>query len=110
MGAKTSEEYHKQFLEDRNNHLIYYKYLKQQFKHIEFFNEEELQKYHKAYAILTDSQGNFSGSAFRIKIKSIMDSIKLPKEKYIEYKNYILESIEQYNKFHMCHLSKQIKI
>lgn len=104
-----TEKEHYEFLQDCRNMKIYFCYKKQIFKYAESYNEEELKQYHKAYVILVNSYGYYSGSNFRIYIKTILDSVKSSEEKYNEYKNYIDEQIEIYNKIFNMKEHKQIR-
>lgn len=108
--AHISKEEHAQFLEDCRNMSIYLNYLHHQFKTAESYNHELLKKYHKAYVTLVSSYGNYSGSALRIYIKSIIDSTRTAEEKFIEYISCLNENIEKYNTANASRPKRQIRL
>jgi hypothetical protein len=107
---KISKLEHEAFIKDCENMIIYFKYKKHQFKDASSFNELELEKYHRAYVILRSSWGDYNGSVLIGQIQSIIMSNKTTEEKYNDYKKYIDNEIDIYNKANIMKKYKQIEV
>jgi hypothetical protein len=110
MMKQQMTDIHREFLEDCMSEQVYLKFIRVKLKYVHSFNEQELQKYHKAYVKLVTSHGDYSGCQLRTTMKTLMDSVKNPDEKLIEYKRVVEQETELFNTANAVNPRKQIKL
>ena len=104
-----NEHEYKELKRSIKEQQTYFKYVKVKLKASPSFSEEELSKYHKAYVKLSDSY-EYPGSQLRIIIKTIIDSVLSPSDKYQKYKETIDQALQDYNTLYSSRPDKIINL
>ncbi len=92
----------KQKIKDKHIVEKYYKIMLQK---AQDFDEKLFKQYHKVYVYLSNND-----SDFLLTVSKIMNSSKNADTKWHEYKSYIKQKIEEWNKQHADNPNKQINI